>query len=220
MGETQKTYNKDYKAGQVIFCEFEPGTSFYMIRKGKVRISKISETQEKILDVLTEGSIFGEMAILEQAPRSATAIAETDTSLIEFTKENFKDLLSQYPDLLASLIRILSKRIFEAKRRLSVMQLKDEESKLIDAILMLVENIAKKDPDIINEKEITITVTIEELGNWCGIDEKKTKALLFDFQRAGKIDIKPDSIIVKDLQDFVRIMERKRKFAKSENESQ
>jgi len=218
MEETRKVYNKDYKAGQIIFCEFEPGTAFYMIRKGKVRISKISENQEKILDVLEEGSIFGEMAILEQAPRSATAIAETDVILTEFTKDNFKELLGQYPDLLVSLIRILSKRIFEAKRRLSVMQLKDEESKIIDAILMLVENSFKKDPETINEKEITINVSIEELGNWCGIDEKKAKTILFDLQRAGKVDIKPGAIVVKDLQDFVRTLERKRKFSKLENE--
>ncbi|PKL11138.1 MAG: Crp/Fnr family transcriptional regulator, partial [Spirochaetae bacterium HGW-Spirochaetae-6] len=74
----QKSYVKNFKEGEIIFCEYEPGSTFYLIKKGRVKITKISEKYEKTLDVLGEGSLFGEMAIIEQAPRSATAIAETN----------------------------------------------------------------------------------------------------------------------------------------------
>jgi CRP-like cAMP-binding protein len=133
----QKSYVKSFKEGEIIFCEFEPGNTFYMIKKGKVRIAKVTEKYEKTLDILDEGSIFGEMAIIEQAPRSATVIAETDVTVTEFTKENFKEILSTHPELLVNLIRILCFRTFEAKRRLAVLQMKDSEGRLIDALLML-----------------------------------------------------------------------------------
>ncbi|HPA72406.1 MAG TPA: cyclic nucleotide-binding domain-containing protein, partial [Spirochaetota bacterium] len=65
----------EYAPNQLIFCEFEPGNEFYFIQSGRVKIVKIVNNTEKTLDVLKPGDVFGEMAILENSPRSATAIA-------------------------------------------------------------------------------------------------------------------------------------------------
>ncbi len=211
-----KQYIKEYKEGDIIFCEFEPGGTFYLIKKGKVKISKISEKHEKTLDIMGEGSIFGEMAIIEQAPRSASAIAETNVVLMEFTKENFKEVLSTNPQLLVNLIRIVCRRIFEAKRRLSVLEIKDNEGKIIDAILMLAENVLRRNPDLAEEeKYISIQAGINDIAHWCGLDETSTRSIMLNMERQEKIETKPGMIIIKDLQDLHRMIERKRKMAKA-----
>ena len=64
-----------FQKGDIIFCEYEPGDNFYLIQEGSVQIVKIMGNIEKIIDILYPGEIFGEMAILEEAPRSATAMA-------------------------------------------------------------------------------------------------------------------------------------------------
>lgn len=210
-----KSYVKEYNEGDIIFCEFEPGNTFYMITKGRVRVSKISEDYEKTLDVLEEGSLFGEMAIIESAPRSATLIAETDVSLTEFTKDNFKAILAGHPELLSNLIRILCQRIYEAKRRLSVLQIKDDEGKLIDVILMLVENAIRKNSDLAEERLIPINTTIADLGYWCGLKEDEAKQIIYNLEKAGQLEAKPGMIVIKNLPDLIRIVERKKKMAQS-----
>ncbi|HPJ13592.1 MAG TPA: cyclic nucleotide-binding domain-containing protein, partial [Spirochaetota bacterium] len=84
-------FSVDYAPGEIIFCEYEPGNEFYFVKKGRVSIVKIINNREKTLDVLEEGDVFGEMAILEAEPRSASAVAmgpET-VSLLKFHRDNF-----------------------------------------------------------------------------------------------------------------------------------
>ena len=68
-------FAKTFPKGSVIFSEFEPGDCFYLIQTGRVQLIKIVNGFEKNLDILQPSEIFGEMAILENSPRSATAIA-------------------------------------------------------------------------------------------------------------------------------------------------
>lgn len=211
----QSNYVKEFQQNTIIFCEHEPGNTFYLIKKGKVKISKISEKYEKTLDILSEGSIFGEMSIIEQAPRSATAIAETDVTVMEFTKENFKEILTSHPELLVNLVRILSYRTFEAKRRLSVLMIKDNEGKVIDALLMIAENMMRKNQEISDERPIAIASTIADIGHWCGLNEQATKVIVFNLEKAGKVELKPGFITIKNFQDLKRTIERKKKMAKA-----
>jgi len=68
-------FGVEYEPNDIIFCEFEPGNDFYFIQSGRVEIVKIINNREKTLDILGAGDVFGEMAILEEEPRSASAIA-------------------------------------------------------------------------------------------------------------------------------------------------
>jgi CRP/FNR family cyclic AMP-dependent transcriptional regulator len=73
-----KTFNPD----EVIFFEHEPGDSFYLIQSGQVKIVRIMGDIEKILDILNPGEFFGEMAILEETARSASAITLDSCSVL------------------------------------------------------------------------------------------------------------------------------------------
>ncbi|MBN1838306.1 MAG: cyclic nucleotide-binding domain-containing protein, partial [Spirochaetales bacterium] len=65
--EAFNRFRKTFQQGDVIFCEYEPGDTFYMIQTGRVQIVKIFEEIEKTIAILNPGEIFGEMAILEEA---------------------------------------------------------------------------------------------------------------------------------------------------------
>ena len=90
-------FGKSFDPGKIIFCEFEPGGDFYLIQTGKVKISKIVKDTEKTMDFLGPGDIFGEMAILEEAPRSATATAVDTVSALHFNRDNFVTLMTSQP---------------------------------------------------------------------------------------------------------------------------
>jgi CRP-like cAMP-binding protein len=71
-------FARTFQAGEMIFSEFEPGDAFYMIQSGRVELVKIIGDVERTLDILRPPEMFGEMAILENSPRSASAIALED----------------------------------------------------------------------------------------------------------------------------------------------
>src|SRR6185369_2705582 len=71
---------RTFRSGQVIFSAGDPGDGFYVIESGRVQIlASFAGTEPRILATISTGDFFGEMAVLDDAPRSATAKAETDT---------------------------------------------------------------------------------------------------------------------------------------------
>ena len=98
------------EASEMIFHEGDVGRQFFAIRKGKVKIKK--EKSGKILATLGPGEVFGEMSVLDNQPRSASAIAATSTELFAFDGHR---LLDDFPHLSVKLLRYLAR---ELSRRL------------------------------------------------------------------------------------------------------
>lgn len=113
-------------AGSRIFKENDLGDGFYWVRSGKVKISRQVQpegkktTQEQLLTFLTAGQIFGEMALVDKAPRSADATAENDTVLFYLSEAAYEGLQSQHPSTALRiqdvLVATLCARIREANR--------------------------------------------------------------------------------------------------------
>lgn len=105
--------------GTTVFIENMPGESLFLVRKGTIRISKMfAEGDEKTLVVLGPEDIFGEMAVVDGLPRSATARVAEDAELISLKKQDFESLCKSDPALALKLVmnimRVFSKRIREA----------------------------------------------------------------------------------------------------------
>ena len=106
--ETPRTF----PAGHVIFAAGDPGDGFYLIESGTVRISVVfGQNEPRVLATIGPGDYFGEMAVLDAAPRSATASAETDTRAIYIGREKFLQLLERQPQLALTIIREFSTRM-------------------------------------------------------------------------------------------------------------
>jgi len=114
---------KIYKEEAVIFNEGEKGDAFYVVLKGSVRISTVVPgVGEEALAVLKKGNYFGEMALIDNAPRSASAVANEDTVLLKITDANFRNLLVKDRKLayklLWGLVKTFSKRLRETDNKL------------------------------------------------------------------------------------------------------
>ncbi len=101
-----------YSDNQVIFCEDEPGDELYIIKEGKVKIVKYQENAELMLSVLKEGDIFGELAIVSEKPRNATAISFGKTVLLPINLEALKKLIEQSPQILKRIYTAISQRLW------------------------------------------------------------------------------------------------------------
>ncbi|HMA16784.1 MAG TPA: cyclic nucleotide-binding domain-containing protein [Kiloniellaceae bacterium] len=97
-----------FKPGQVIFREGERGGCAYLVRSGTVEIFKSDGDDEVFLARCTAGELFGEMALIDDVPRSDTARATTHTACLVLSKERFRRLLEEADPFIRGLLRILS----------------------------------------------------------------------------------------------------------------
>lgn len=198
-------FGVEYAPNEIIFTEFEPGNEFYFIQDGRVKIVKIINNIEKTLEIMEVGDVFGEMAILEEEPRSASAIAVDHVKLLRFHRDNFDALLQGNPQLAYKLLVIFSKRIYDQKRRLMTLLLDDPQLKVMDVLNMLTEH----DSQIDLQEAITVNVTVQEVANWAGMQVNDVQKVLTHFNKLGKIELYNDRIVVNNIRDFQRVVSSK-----------
>ena len=116
---------QEYKYGETIFEEGDVGTSMKVISQGRVRITQkadVDSQTEEALKVLKTGEVFGEMALLEELPRSATVVAHTDVIILSIERRNFIKFIEQDSKngikIVLRLAQTLSSRLREADMKL------------------------------------------------------------------------------------------------------
>jgi len=116
------THEQRFRAKQTIFREGDPGESLYIIISGSVRVFKGQKGKEITIDILQERDCFGEMAILDQEPRSASVKTMKEARLLVIHRSDFQRLLLARPRISFSLFKTMSKRVREANARLLSMR--------------------------------------------------------------------------------------------------
>ncbi|MBN1617518.1 MAG: Crp/Fnr family transcriptional regulator [Spirochaetales bacterium] len=200
-------FAKTFPKGSVIFSEFEPGDCFYLIQTGRVQLIKIVNGFEKNLDILQPSEIFGEMAILENSPRSATAIAYDDVKALEFNKANFEVLMMGNPAIAMKLLKTFVKRIFAQKRRFMVLTVPEKMARVGDVFLMLDETQASIDR---STEFRTFTISMDEVARWAGLPVEEVEDEMHRFIDQGKMEIFDDRIVVKNITELSRYVNARR----------
>jgi CRP/FNR family transcriptional regulator, cyclic AMP receptor protein len=105
---------RDYKSGDVIFREGDAAQELFIIQSGEVEI----RLGNRVLEKLPPFSIFGEMALIDAAPRSATAVAAGDVKLVPVGEKQFLFLISNTPHFALNVMRIMARRLRVTNRAL------------------------------------------------------------------------------------------------------
>ena len=200
-------FAKTFPKGAVIFSEFEPGDCFYLIQSGRVQLVKIVNGFEKNLDILQPSEIFGEMAILENSPRSATAIAYDDVKALEFNKANFEVLMTGNPAIAMKLLKTFVKRIYAQKRRFMILTIPDKMARVGDVFLMLDET--QPCPERTADFR-TFTLTIEDVAHWAGLSIEDVEDEIHRYIDQGKMEVYEDHIMIKNLPELSRYVNARR----------
>jgi CRP/FNR family cyclic AMP-dependent transcriptional regulator len=98
---------ESYKAGQTIVEEGKPGNLMYVVKSGKVDL----RVRGKTVETLEPGGIFGEMALLDNEVRSATAVAATDCQLVPIDEKRFQHYVQQTPYFAIEVMRVMAQRL-------------------------------------------------------------------------------------------------------------
>ena len=190
--------------GQVIISEYEPGDTFYLIQTGTVQLLKCVNGTQKNLDILKPGEFFGEMAILDNSPRSATCTAKTNVKCLEFSKENFETLVTGNPQLAINLLKLFCKRINDQKRRFKILVIDDLQIRISDVFLLFNEMYPPLSP---NEKSRKFNVTVNDIAHWAGLSPEVAREEINKLVDRRKIELYDNYIEVNNLADMKRLVE-------------
>ncbi len=203
---------KQLQPGDVLFNEGDRGEIMYLIREGKIKITKGKGDEEKTLAVLKEGDFFGEMAIIDGSPRSAGAVAVTPVSLLVIDKESFKDKLRENP-LIEYVLETLTRRLRNADEQIRLLTIKSEERRVLAHIITKAKETGRETE---GGTEIT-PFSFESLANITGISESKVKDYVNKLIQVNLVTLRENSLIIRgvgDLDDYLRYIALKEKFEK------
>ena len=113
MSKLVRYFGVNFKKGDYVFREGDTADVMYMIHKGRVQISKGFGSFDEKIRILGEGEFIGEMAVINQKPRSASAVAMDDCVLIKMDRESFNETIQKNHEFSVSVIQLLSERLRE-----------------------------------------------------------------------------------------------------------
>ena len=132
-------FARDFKAGSVLFEERQPGDYMYVIQAGEVEIRRLVGDTERVLAVLTAGEFFGEMAILNGRPRSATAVVRIDSRLVVIEGKTFEAMLRARPEIALRIIKSLAMRLENANQHVELLLLPTPNHRVVQCLRHMAE---------------------------------------------------------------------------------
>jgi CRP-like cAMP-binding protein len=162
-------FGKKVPAGTVLFQEGDRGEVMYIIQSGKVKISKRLRGVEKTLATLEKGEFFGEMAILNDKPRSAAAETVEASDLLVIDRKTFDTLIRGNPEITIRFIKRLADRLREANEQMEALMIKDNTSRLVSILAKQVKD---------QKKAGELSISIDDLAGLAGIEKSQAKTVL------------------------------------------
>lgn len=192
-----------HPANATIFKKGDDGASMMAVVRGKVKISTFSdEGKELVLNIIDQGGIFGEIAVLDGQPRSADAVALEETDLLVLGRAQLLPLLTGDPEVVARLLTVLCQRIRHTSEHLEDAMLRDAPARLARWLLRLAEAFGRSDAD---GTRLAIKLSQQQIGSLVGTSRENVNRHLNEWQRAGHIAIEAGSIVLRDPKLLERI---------------
>ncbi|MBO8138070.1 MAG: Crp/Fnr family transcriptional regulator, partial [Desulfotomaculum sp.] len=196
---------KNYKKGETIFWEGDPGDAFYFLYSGKVKTLKLFPTgQEIIICTLGPGDVFAEVTLLKKDqtyPVTAVALENSEVGFIR--NKDLEELLRENPDLALELIRQLNNKLIDAHHRISSMSVTDVFTRTITIIKKLSDSFGRETDKGI---EVGLKLSRQDMANLVGTTRETISRVLSKLKNQGIIELNKQQIIIKDmdaLEDFL-----------------
>jgi CRP/FNR family cyclic AMP-dependent transcriptional regulator len=194
---------KRYPKDTVVFFENEEGDFFFTITEGRIKVTILGDDgREVILSVLGPGDFFGEMALLDNEPRSATAIAVEESELLSLHRSDFQSVLNDNKSITSALIRVLSARLRRANHQISTLALLDVYGRVARVIV----DMAREEGKRLRDGRIAFRrATHQEIANRIGTTRETVTRMLKDLERQGLIHVEGKEIVVQP--DFEKVFD-------------
>jgi CRP-like cAMP-binding protein len=188
------TIRRHYPKDTVVFFENEEGDFFFMILSGRIKVAILGDDgREVILSILGPGDFFGEMALLDNEPRSATAIAVEEAELLSLHRNDLQGLFAENPTISVALIRVLTARLRRANQQISSLALLDVYGRVARVVL----DLAREEGRRLRDGRIAFRrPTHQEIANRIGTTRETVTRMLKDLERQGLLRVEGRELVL------------------------
>ena len=196
-----------FRRGEVIFHVGDPGDALFIITAGEVKISLPSEAgDEAILTRLHQGDVFGELALLDGAPRSATATALGPVEAVILPRERFRELIAEEPAVRDALLASLAAELRRLTTHVEELHFLDITGRLAACLVRLAADGGTPAGD--GGIRLRTSLTQGDLAAMVGSTRQSVNKLLGQFSADGFLRVERDAIVVTDLDGLARAARR------------
>ncbi|MGR8934566.1 MAG: Crp/Fnr family transcriptional regulator [Gammaproteobacteria bacterium] len=186
------THTLSFSRGSLLVSQGEISDSLYMVLSGKLKVFNSNEDgREVLLNYLGPGDAFGELALLDGEPRSASVMSMENSRVALLSRQFFLQCLRQNPDIAFELLQLLSKRIRNLTDRVSDLALLDVYGRIANTLTSLAET--QEDGRL-----MTGMVTHQELSSMVGASREMVTRILNDLKRGGYIATENHRIVIQN----------------------
>lgn len=216
-------FARDYEPGAVLFREGEPGDFMYVIQSGEVEIRRTIGEVERVLAVLPAGEFFGEMALINQRPRSATAVVRRPSRLLVIEGRTFEAMIRGKTEIAVRMIRTLAGRLERANQQIEILLLPSANHRVVQCLRRLAEEQLEAAGQAGAEAAIFIPVQLEDISARVALAPHEVAEIMERLASASLVMNAEDAGIpgsgyvvpeVGRLLDFLEFLELKEKFGR------
>lgn len=194
--------NRSYHKNNMILMEDEFGDTFFIIGRGSVKITRVSEDgREVILAMLGEGDFFGEMSLLDGETRSANSIALEDSELLMLRRHDFLEILEKYPKIAISLLTELARRIRKSDQQIESLSLTDAEHRIGITLLRLAEELGTIRKGVVHVSNLPYQ---QDIANMAGTSRETVSRMMRMLEEKDMIQRRGHSLSILNYAQFKR----------------
>lgn len=187
------THRRSCKKGELIFSEGDPGSGFYVVEHGTVKIFKSSfGGKEQILHIYGPGKPFGEVPVFTGKNFPASAIAVTSAGLIFFPREDFISLITENPFLSLNMLAVLSMRLHQFTVMVENLALKEVPARLASYLLVLTK-------EQNSSEQVTLPVSKNQLAGLLGTTPETISRVFAKFSTDQMVEVDRNVITITDI---------------------
>jgi CRP/FNR family cyclic AMP-dependent transcriptional regulator len=181
---------RSFPKGRTIVAEGEPSQSLYILLSGRAKVQRSdAEGKEVILAMLGPGEFFGEMSLIDDAPRSASVITVESCDFMAIQKDSFKAMLSQSSDMAMQIMRGLVKRLREADKKIETLALLDVYGRVARVLLDFSELVG-------GERVVKGKLPRQEIAKMIGASREMVSRVMKGLETDGYIIPMPEGKLV------------------------
>lgn len=198
------TRMQEVKRRQPLYLPGDPSSSVYLLKQGRVKIANTAPSGKEVtFDILEPGEIFGELEVLEGAPRETAAEALDDVMLCVIRREDFDRYLAMHPDLNIKLTKMIGLRLRRIQSRVEDLVFRDVPARLAHLLLALAKT--EGEPEEVGIR-IRAKLTHQELANLIGSSRETVTSTLGHFKEDGLIQMDGRTIVLTNRDGLARLV--------------
>ncbi|HOJ09217.1 MAG TPA: Crp/Fnr family transcriptional regulator [Clostridiales bacterium] len=174
------TSDRTYEKGEMIYIAGDKGEKLYVIHKGKVKISRVSESgKEQVIRVLGPGEFMGELSLFSSSPLTDNGEALEKTTVCIISKDKIKELMAKYPVISFKVMEELSRRLEKVENLVENISLHGVEKRLADTLISMVND----------KNEVILKMSKKDFASHIGMSQETLSRKLSAFQEMGLIKL-------------------------------